>query len=597
MNKLTAHVGPTLHMLRYLLQRSNWNFYGFLICTLAAAVLPTLTLSLTQMIGNSIQKYLELKVTGPLLYLLVLQALLMVSSSVFNTAGRWFGVHLNTHYKFMLEHDLNTKLSRTKLSVIEETQTQNKLNSVAQMLPELGFIFVQNVFNLVKSLVVIGSLPFVMRGIPWYILAMVFFVGVLNVWIIYKHNREQFKLYMTTAESMRKVDYFSGLLRDRVHIGEVRAFSLLPFILGRWRLHFKSTSDWQVRIVQKQEIMFGLLQVLTQVLQLATLAILVLFSSLTFGVYLLITQSLLQLQNSLHELVHAYGSVSKSAIFIPQFFELQKLEEEDSVKTSDLQTFSGLQHSIQVNNLTYRYPGASSSSLNGVSFTIRRYEKVAIVGHNGSGKSTLLKCMLGLYDNYKGDIYYDGTELRKYRCSSVRERISVLFQQHAKYPVTLRENMTMGTHSDEINLSRLGQAERLSDAAGLADQLPLGHDTVLSPIFGGVDLSGGQWQKVALARAYYKPCDLLILDEPTSAIDPLAEDRLFTGMFEHLREKTAILMTHRLSLCRWVDKVIVMDKGRVVEVGSHDELMRSGGHYKMMFDSQMDWYTKPTAAV
>lgn len=245
---------------------------------------------------------------------------------------------------------------------------------------------------------------------------------------------------------------------------------------------------------------------------------------------------------------------------------------------------------IRLENVSFTYPGREEKAVDGVTLDIAPGETVAVVGENGAGKSTLVRLMTGIYTPDEGRVSVGGADTAKTSPTSLRRNMSAVFQKFVKYKLTLRENVA-------ISAGKLdGEDEKIAKAcaqAGLdlsGDYLPQGLDTNLSREFDGTDLSGGQWQRVAIARGLYRESGIIVLDEPTAAIDPIEESRLYASFADISRGKTAILVTHRLGSARIAGRIIVMDKGRIAEIGTHSELMERKGLYAEMFGAQAKWY-------
>lgn len=241
---------------------------------------------------------------------------------------------------------------------------------------------------------------------------------------------------------------------------------------------------------------------------------------------------------------------------------------------------------IAVEEVTFAYPGAAPV-LREVSVEVRAGEVVALVGENGSGKTTLAKVLAGLYDPVGGRVTWDGEDIRTFRRTSVRERVTVVFQDFVRYALTAAENVAVGRVGAEPTPARIRAAARRAGAAEFLDALPHGFDTTLSRLFtGGQDLSGGQWQRVALARSFFRDAPLVILDEPSASLDPRAEHDLFAGLREALDGRTALFISHRFSTVRGADRIYVLDRGAVVEEGTHEQLMSRDGLYADLFRLQ-----------
>jgi len=255
-------------------------------------------------------------------------------------------------------------------------------------------------------------------------------------------------------------------------------------------------------------------------------------------------------------------------------------------------------HGVRLQQVSFRYPAASENAIEDVTLSIRPGETVAIVGENGAGKSSLVRLIAGLYHPDRGSVHVDGVDLRQADDATRFQRLSAVFQQYQRYRMTLLDNVRLAEWRD--GTAPAGEADERERVAAALTQAGFYQrrgavpgsslDVMLAREFGGVDLSGGEWQRVAIARGLYRPHDTIILDEPTAAIDPLEEDRVYRMFLDSARGKTAIIVTHRLGLARIADRILVMEKGRIVQDGSHAELIAADGPYARMFHAQAAWY-------
>jgi ATP-binding cassette subfamily B protein len=240
-----------------------------------------------------------------------------------------------------------------------------------------------------------------------------------------------------------------------------------------------------------------------------------------------------------------------------------------------------------VDNVTFTYPGAHDPALSQVSVEIRRGEVVALVGENGSGKTTLAKILAGLYRPESGTVCWDQTAISDVDPEPLRERIAVIAQDHANWPLTVRHNITMGRDADPATLATAAA----SGADTVIERLPHGYDTLLDRHFkDGAELSGGQWQRIAAARGFYRSAPLLIMDEPTAALDARAEYALFSSIRGHAQGRSVLLITHRLASVKHADRIYVLREGRVIEQGGHADLLALGGQYADLFTLQASQY-------
>ncbi len=270
------------------------------------------------------------------------------------------------------------------------------------------------------------------------------------------------------------------------------------------------------------------------------------------------------------------------------FFEMQPTI---ASKPNALPAPRPIRQGFEFREVSFRYPGAGRMVLNKLNFCLRPGERVALIGENGEGKTTIVKLLTRLYDPLEGQILLDGVDLREYKLESLYREIGVIFQDYMRYEMTARENIAVGKIDELENLELLRNSAEKSLAAAVVGKLPEGYDQMLGRRFdGGVDLSGGEWQKVALARAYLRDAQVLVLDEPTSALDARSEYEVFQRFAELTAGKMALFISHRFSTVRMADRIVVLENGRIAEEGDHDALTNLGGRYAEMFEMQAASY-------
>ncbi len=424
-----------------------------------------------------------------------------------------------------------------------------------------------------------------------------------GVWIGARYAGKRFSLEGAHTRPLRGASYMAELLSSRGPAKEVRVYGLQRPLLERFRRYW----DGYVRSVQRlrmsdarAQAALGLLSAGGSVGVWALTIARALASLATVGSVALAFQATQRLRTALSQLFNTLGIYYEHSLFATNLFsflDLSPREVDGALYVSDQKalgspwTCSGQGSAIELRDVSFRYPGSSHDVLHGISLEVKQGETIAVVGHNGAGKTTLVKLLCRLYDPTDGALIVNGRDAREWDVDELRGRIGVVFQDFQQYHLTVRENIGFGDagqlKDDEAIWDAARHAEMGSDIEKLSDRL----DTVLGrTIEEGTDLSGGQWQKLALARAFLRDSQVLILDEPTAALDAVAESRLYNRLVRMAGRKTTFLISHRFSTVRMADRIVVLHEGRTVEAGTHDELLRLQGEYARMFEAQARRY-------
>lgn len=403
------------------------------------------------------------------------------------------------------------------------------------------------------------------------------------------------KLEDESAPIRREYDYYERTITDREYYKETRILGAFDFFNKMYQssLQLLGQKIWQA------EYRMGLVELLMKMLTLSGYG----------GVLYLLFDALLKGQVSIGAFAAVFASVGLMFTVMDELVAVQIGRMTQNIGTVrnfirflDLPETSGEDQMVDAGNgvvldrVSFRYPGAEVYALTNVSLTLNKGETIAIVGENGAGKSTLVKLMMGLYVPSEGTVYIDGIDSQQIARAHIYRGISAVFQRFQKYQMKLDDNIKMSDYS--LHESAEQKEQQLAIAAAKADidvhqdVFPDGYETILSREFDGVDLSGGQWQRVAIARGFYRSHELIVLDEPTAAIDPLEETRIYEQFMKITDNKTAIIVTHRLGSAQIADRIIVLDQGEVVENGTHEQLLQAGGKYEQMFRAQAQWYTQ-----
>ena len=453
----------------------------------------------------------------------------------------------------------------------------------------LGII--SSVIELTSFLVVLLSAP----GLSWMTFVLLL-VSIPSAVINFVYRRKNFQYMRFSSKERRQMNYFSSILVDKDLIKEIRLYDLADSFIGRFFVAFKAYYKGMRKLIVSESawhIFFGVLTGITNLIFYIIIAKQVFVGEIQIGDYTLYTGAIGSVATCVSTLIASTGTVYEGTLFIDNLISF--LREKQHIVPKKLpaeQVSHGTEHTVEFVDVSFRYPGTKRDVLKNISFTIHPGETLALVGLNGAGKTTLIKLLTRLYDPTGGKILLDGKDLRQYDVKSLYKTFGIIFQDFGKYALSVQENIRLGNIHREADLDVVKDASRQSSASEYIEKLPMAYDTPLMRIFerDGLELSIGQWQKLAIARAFYADSDIMILDEPTASLDPIAEQEIF-NQFDRLRDnKTTVFVSHRLSSATIADQIIVIEDGCLIEKGNHQELMARQGKYHNLFTTQSKRY-------
>jgi ABC-type multidrug transport system fused ATPase/permease subunit len=408
-----------------------------------------------------------------------------------------------------------------------------------------------------------------------------------------RFSDDAFRLFRWRAPEARRQMYLETVMAREDHAKEVKLFGLGPLFLARYRAIFHKMYGEDRALAYRRGgfgFMFGLLGTVALYAAYAWIALATIRRAITLGDMTMYLMVFKQGQSSLAALLRGIGGMYEDNLYLSNLYEFLEhpIRRRQGGATSGTKPGEGL----RLEQVTFAYPGASRPALEAVSLQLKPGEKLALVGVNGAGKTTLIKLIAGLYEPSSGCVLLDGCNVLDWDPAVLHRRIGVIFQDFVRYQLLLGENIGAGDVAAFDEEPRWIVAAERGMADSVARELPQGYHTQLGRWFhGGMELSGGQWQKVALARAFMRrDADLLVLDEPTSAMDAAAEAVIFERIRSLAHDKMAIVISHRFSTVRMADRIVVLEQGRIVEVGSHEILVSRGGRYSELFELQAAAY-------
>jgi ATP-binding cassette subfamily B protein len=428
---------------------------------------------------------------------------------------------------------------------------------------------------------------------PWLMLLLI--VGVLPAFLGESHFA-----FLGYAKNFRQtpvrrqLDYLRLVGGSKEAAKELKLFGLSKFLTQRFTKLSDGIYEENVALSRRKLIAGAFLSVIAYTGYYSAYAF-VIWRTVTgvysIGLWYLLSGAILQASNNIQQIFSTLSGIADQALFLTDLLAFFDMQATIRSKPDALPSPRPILRGFEFRNVSFRYPGSSRLVLNGLNFHLRPGERVALIGENGEGKTTIVKLITRLYDPTEGEILLDGVDLREYRLEDLYREIGVIFQDFMRYEMTARENIAVGRIEEIDDLKLLETAASKSMADAVIAKLPGGYDQMLGRRFEtGVDLSGGEWQKVALARAYLRDAQLLILDEPTAALDARSEFEVFQRFAELTAGKMALFISHRFSTVRMADRIVVLEKGKIAEEGSHDELASLGGRYKEMFEMQAASY-------
>jgi ATP-binding cassette subfamily B protein len=428
---------------------------------------------------------------------------------------------------------------------------------------------------------------------PWLLLLLI--VGVIPAFVGETHFA-----FLGYAKNFRQtpvrrqLDYLRILGGSKEAAKELKLFGLKDFLTARFKVLSTQVYEEDVALARRKVVTGSVLSAIGTA-GYYTAYVFAVWKTVTgvfsFGTLTLLANAIREASSNLQQTFSTLSTIADQALFLTDLIAFFEMRPSIQSKANALPAPRPIRQGFEFRDVSFRYPGSSRLVLNKLNLHLHPGERVALIGENGEGKTTIVKLLTRLYDPLEGQVLLDGVDLREYNLEDLYREVGVIFQDFMRYEMTARENIAVGRIELIDNLELLKQSAQKSMANDMVGKLPMGYDQMLGRRFdGGVDLSGGEWQKVALARAYLRDAQVLILDEPTSALDARSEYEVFQRFAELTAGKMALFISHRFSTVRMADRIIVLEKGRIAEDGDHDALTHLGGRYAEMFELQAASY-------
>lgn len=499
--------------------------------------------------------------------------------------------------RVQLGHRVNTMILEKALTLrlrdFEDAEFYDKLTRARREASSRPLSLVNRTFGLVQNLLALTSFAALLWQFSPWTLVILAVAGIPAFIAEAKFSGDAFRLFRWRSPQTRRQMYIEMVLAREDFAKEVQLYGLGDLMLERYREIFRELYREDRSLTLRRDFwgtVLGLVATAAFYGAYAWIVLATVAERITLGQMTMYLALFKQGQSSVASILSAVGGMYEDNLYLSNLYEY--LEQDVPADLGSLTEGPSPGDGIRFENVSFTYPGASRPAVDDVSFHIRPGESLALVGENGSGKTTLIKLLTRLYDPDSGAILLDGLDLREWQRDVLRQRIAVIFQDFARYQMLLGENIGAGDTRRFGDAERWREAARQGTASEFIEGMPLGYETQLGRWFkDGQELSGGQWQKIALSRAFMREdADILVLDEPTAAMDAAAEAQVFEHVGKTRAGRIAILISHRFSTVRIADQILVLGNGRIIESGSHQELLDRGGHYASLFELQAAGY-------
>lgn len=489
---------------------------------------------------------------------------------------------------------LHAKAIEVDMECYENASYYDKLHRTQQEVPYRTHLIIRDLFTISQNGVSFLAMVGLLFLFHWIVVVVLLIAAIPGILVRFQYAHKMYRWQYKRSAVDRRSRYFSRVLTEDKHAKEIRLFDL-GSLFSRWfREERGRLRRERIEIATRRSLAELVVEVsgtLAIFGSFAFIAYRTLLGTLSLGDLVMYYMAFQRAQTFLRGMLTGLSGFYEDILFVSNLYEFLEVKPKIVEPSHPKPVPRPLQKGIVFEQVSFKYPTGTRPVLDNISFTVRPGEHIALVGENGSGKTTLIKLLCRLYDPNNGRITLDGVDLRDFQTTDLRHQISVVFQDYVQYQLTARENIWLGNLHHPPDHEQIVMAAQTSGADEVISRLPQGYETLLGKWFEeGEELSIGEWQKVALARAFLRDAQILILDEPTSALDAKAEFEVFKQYHQMTTNRTAILISHRLSTVRMVDTIYVLDQGKIVEHGHHDNLIHHGGTYAQLFERQSQHY-------
>lgn len=565
-------------------------FCLYILITLGGMVIPTIVSFFQKLFVTSLEN-------ASTLWLVIIFLTTYVAIKFLNTIYQYIDSYFAHKFIYKVNFIFNTFLTKLLYKEPQQNFYDPSFNDRLYNITKGQGIIPFQVFSIneIIALIIVLSfvqIPLIINYSPILILLIVL-NSLFSLFTIRKFAKAHYVLEQKLVREQRKANYFGGLFSSKANAKEIRIFTAQGFFLKKWIENYKSLHVTRSAFEIKKQKIQMLLSIwdflINSVLLLVILFIQLIYRQIDFGSFILLYTIVPATCSQVKTLLQAFMGDYNNYLYIQHYVEyvnneyiddrIEKIDGADNFKM------------LELRNVSYIYPTGVQQAVKNISLSIQKGEVVSILGYNGSGKTTLSKLITGVLSPSQGNIYINGEEVNKSNKYKFSYIWGLAYQDFTKYLLSIENNIGYG-YIEKYNEENINKASQDAKCDALLTKLPNGLKSLIGKIFydDGIDLSGGEWQKIVLARAYMGEHSVLILDEPTASIDPLKEMEMLLHFKDILKDRTAILISHRIGFARLADRIIMMNNGEIVESGTHNELMQLNGLYKKLFDTQKKLY-------
>ncbi|WP_179333832.1 ABC transporter ATP-binding protein [Winogradskyella costae] len=563
-------------------------------CRLIGAVLPVIILWIGKLIIDEIILQISLDIpdyNSLWTYVAIEFALIIISDLVSRAISLTDGL-LGDEYSIATSITIIKKTNQINISLLEDSEFYDKLERArTQTTGRVGLM--SNVLGQAQSAISIATLVAGLIYFEPYLIILLILSIIPSFINEVRFSQQQYSLARSWTSERRELDYLRFIGANDKTAKEIKLFGLTDFIVDR----FKNLSEEYYQLNKTLAIkrsalgfLFNVLGSLSYYGAYVFIIYRVLSGAITLGELTFLSGSFNRLMRNLQDFFSKFTRISESALYLKDYFDFIDISIVSKVK-EDVPLPKHIVKGFEFKDVRFAYPNSEVDILKGITFNLNAGEKLAFVGQNGAGKTTLIKLLLRFYEPTSGEILLDGININRFNIAEYQEYFGVIFQDFFRYEFTVKENIAIGNIEELDDQNKIENAAKLSLANEVVSELKHGYNQQLGKRFAnGQELSGGQWQKVALARAYMKNAEVMILDEPTSALDARAESEVFERFIGLTEGKTSIIISHRFSTVRQADKILVLEQGKALEIGTHEELIKNQALYAELFTLQAEGY-------